>query len=561
MHVTFLQGVPVSCDLAVSNQLQNSMSKRYRKFTWSIPILAATIGTLLCNTAIAEDNNGVRFEIRDYVIAGAGQVSAERLHAAVAPYKGTSETFSSIQKAAAALQRIYADEGYTATQIGIPQQDITSGIVHLKVLEARIGTVAVIGNKHFDATNIRAALPLLREGQTPKVDAIGASVRLANESYARQMQVTFRQADQAETVDATIRVTDLDPVRHVLSMDNTGTSQTGRYRLGYAFQHANLFNTDHTFTAQYVTSPEHIKDVTILGLNYRIPFYTLGSAIDFSASHANVDSGTVPTTSGSYAISGSGNLFGIRYTQLLPRFRQWNQRVTTAYHSRHYQNKVMANGSSASLVPDLTSQPLTLGYAGSANDAHSEWRADVSYSRNLPGGGKNSSAAYQAPGGRSGATADFGVWHYSANLQQSLPSDWQAQLQFAGQYTTDALIPGEQFGIGGAASVRGFDEREILDDRGYRASVEVQGPDFGKTLGGEDLHVRLAVFYDRGQARRNHALAGERTSIDIASAGLGARIALGSRGQVRLDYASILQGGGVRRNGDHKIHANFTLLF
>jgi hemolysin activation/secretion protein len=395
----------------------------------------------------------------------------------------------------------------------------------------------------------------------PDLNAITTNARLANDNYAKQTQVAFRQGEEERTVDATVRVADSAPTRQVITLDNTGTSQTGRSRIGYAFQHANLFNTDHVLTAQYVTSPEHLRDVTILGVNYRVPIYRIGGALDFSASHANVSSGVVPTTSGSYAISGSGDVYGLRYTQLLPRLGAWDQRATFGYDYRRYRNNVSPDGSEASLVPDFVSQPLTLGYSGFAINGLREWRASANLSQNIAGGGLDSSAAYQAPGGRAGATASFRILRYSGFMRHPVLADWLLQAQVDGQYSADALIPGEQFGIGGVDSVRGFDEREVLNDRGYRASIEMQSPDFGKALSSGGLQARALVFHDIGRAQRNHALPGERDHVAISSAGLGVRLALASRGQLRIDYAQVLQGGGVRADGARKLHANLTLLF
>lgn len=517
----------------------------------------------------------VRFAVRSYVVDGALQLPIERVQAAVQPYIGPSENFDAIQRAVAAVQQLYQASGYSAAQVTIPQQDITTGIVHLTVIEPRIGKVSVIGNQHFDLANVRASMPVLREGQTPNIGAIGTSIRLANESFAKQTQISFKQADVAEgsaqssdLIDATVRVADVSPMRHIVTLDNTGTAQTGEYRLGYAFQHANLFNLDHVLTAQYVTSPNHLKDVTIFGMNYRIPFYAVGGALDLSASYSNVKSGNVATAAGSYAISGSGNVFGIKYTHLLPRIGEWDQRVALGLDYRYFKNDVnfvggsgaSGNTTSASLIPDLVTRPVTLTYSGFSRDDTCEWRANVGFSQNIAGGDKNSTAAYQAPGGRAGATAGFNVWRYNVFLRQTLPADWQAQWQLNGQYTSNALISGEQFGIGGVDSVRGFNEREVLNDSGYRTSLELQGSNLGKALQA-DLQLRPVVFYDAGWVQRNRSLPGEQKNNAISSAGIGLRASWGSNLQARVDYATVLQGGGVRKSGDRKLHANLTLTF
>jgi len=44
------------------------------------------------------------------------------------------------------------------------------------------------------------------------------------------------------------------------------------------------------------------------------------------------------------------------------------------------------------------------------------------------------------------------------------------------------LISGEQFGLGGADSVRGFEEREISGDDGIQLNLETHSPSFGPGL-------------------------------------------------------------------------------
>ncbi|NDP58104.1 MAG: ShlB/FhaC/HecB family hemolysin secretion/activation protein [Oxalobacteraceae bacterium] len=522
--------------------------------------VAAVLCLLAGGPALAGDN-AVHFAIHNYQIEGSQLFSAAILQRAVAPYTGTDASFALIEQAVAALQQVYADAGYSATRIAIAPQDITSGVIHLSVIETPVGTVDITGNQQVDSANVRATLPALREGQPPDLHAIGTGIRLANDNYAKQTQITFRQGAQPDTLDATIKVADANPVRHVISLDNTGTGPTGNYRLGYAFQHANLFKRDQMLTAQYVTSPDHLRQVTILGLSYHVPLYAYGGAIDLSASHANVSSGQVTTTAGSYALSGSGDAAGIRYTQLLPRIVDWDQRVSAGVDYHAYRNDVRPDGASSSLIPDLVTRPVTLSYAGFSRDVQREWRASFSLSQNLPGGVSNSTADYQAPGGRAGATASFRIWRTSVFLRQSLPADWQVQLQLNGQYSADALISGEQFGVGGVDSVRGFNEREVLNDYGYRTSVEFQGSNLGKAFGAAAWQVRPVLFHETGRLWRNHPLPAEAHRSAIASAGLGLRIALDNSMQARIDYATVLQGAGIRPTGDRKIQANFTLLF
>ncbi|MBL8880785.1 MAG: DUF58 domain-containing protein, partial [Phycisphaerales bacterium] len=47
-----------------------------------------------------------------------------------------------------------------------------------------------------------------------------------------------------------------------------------------------------------------------------------------------------------------------------------------------------------------------------------------------------------------------------ATLALPVADDWQLRTRVNTQWTPDALVPGEQFGMGGAQSVRGYEERE-----------------------------------------------------------------------------------------------------
>src|SRR5690606_29216538 len=140
--------------------------------------------------------------------------------------------------------------------------------------------ILVEGNAHFDSDNVRRSVPSLVPGQTPNSLDIAASVRVANENPAKQSAVLLRSAEREGEVDAVIRVADVDPLRYSVSLDNTGNENTGRTRVGFAFQHANLFNRDHVLTAQYLTTPGNPDKVTVLGVGYRIPFYAFGDSVD-----------------------------------------------------------------------------------------------------------------------------------------------------------------------------------------------------------------------------------------------------------------------------------------
>jgi hemolysin activation/secretion protein len=523
--------------------------------------MMALCGILISSFSYADTTPDTpHFAIARYVIAGNLKLATASLNAAVAPYTGPNADFSTIQAAVSAIQRLYKDSGYEAVRVVIPKQEVDAGVIRLEVIEAALGKVEVQGNQFFDEANVRHSLPALVPGEMPNVKSLGEELRLANESFAKQTQVTFRQGDDPGTLDADVKVVDIRPWHAGVSLDNTGTPQTGNGRLGFAFTDANLLDRDHTFSGQYVTSTENPSHVKIFGLNYGIPLYGLGETIELSTTHSNVNSGVVSTTAGSYGISGSGDNYGLHLVHLLPRTMDWDQRVNFGLDVHRYVNSViLQGGQGGSLVPNTEVHLLALAYIGFIREPAREWGINIALNHNLPGGGDASAQSLQAA--RQTANPNYTLLRYDFNFTQNLPNQWRLHAGLSGQYTGSSLISGEQFGIGGIYSVRGFQERILANDRGDRASIELHTPDFGRQFGSTDFKLHALAFYDTAYASRNNALSGEVAQNHLASAGLGLRGNIGRNATIRLDFARIIADDGIADSGKKTLQAGLVCLF
>ena len=128
-------------------------------------------------------------------------------------------------------------------------------------------------------------------------------------------------------------------------------------------------------------------------------------------------------------------------------------------------------------MPDVTVLPVSIGYNGLWRMPTSELGFYGSYSANVPGLNDGGGNTFQAV--RTDATPTYHILRWGASYSRVLPYEWQFRAVANGQYTNDALIPGEQFGYGGPDSVRGFNVREVANDRGWSSSVELYTPDLG----------------------------------------------------------------------------------
>lgn len=515
--------------------------------------LACGLAILWTPFARAQSGEAV-FEIRDYSVSGASLVTQDELMAAARVHIGTAKSFADIEKARAAVQAIYIDKGYGAVQVVVPEQEVSSGLVQLRVIEARISSVEVSGNEHFDSDNVRATLPQLTEGTSPNTRSLSRSLALANENPARQSVVRLGAGPKAGEIVARVAVKDEKPWRVNMAVDNSGNDQTGRSRASVTYRHANLFNRDHQFVAQYTTSPEHTGDVSITGLAYRIPFFELGDSMQVMYIRSNVSAGSVA----GFDLNGRGTSMGLRYFRTLDAQGAYSHFLTFGAERRDYRSDLRAPGFGV-LKTDLTVRPLSIGYTGKWKTQVNQAGFNLTVVRNLSGGTDGSGRDFEA--NRSGAEPDYTIVRMGGWWRHVFDNEWSALLSVNGQATADVLVPVEYFGLGGTESVRGFYEREIGADSGGRAGFELFGPDLAPRLGMAKSSLRLSWFVDAGGLRRKRALPGELRSVSLASTGFGVHYNYTRTGSVRLDWARVLKGDNLRRDGSHRVHASMVWSF
>jgi len=208
-------------------------------------------------------------------------------------------------------------------------------------------------------------------------------------------------------------------------------------------------------------------------------------------------------------------------------------------------------GSCGAADADVRVHPVSLSYAGQLTSPADQLSFYATVARNIPGGteGKEEDLALSRPN----AVGDYTILRYGLTIGKASRSDWQVRLRMDGQYTEDALIQGEQFGIGGWNSVRGFLEREVASDRGFSGSLEFYTPNIAPRRIGID-NLRLLIFYDAGVVLRNDPVPGDITRQSIAGAGLGLRMSVKKNLAVRVDGASVIDEGGNQQKDEIRVH-------
>ena len=539
------------------------------KTTTTLLAFAAAAAFAAASPALAASGE-VRFDITRFQVEGNTLLPAPEVERRVAAMAGRGRAYGDIQAAVEALQDAYRQAGYSTVTVSLPEQELTGGVVRIKVAESVLASVSVSGNQHFDDANIRASVAPLQVGQAPRLRAISEALQLANENPAKQLTVTLAEGAAPGTIDAKVAVADFRPLRLIATLDNTGTHASGVWRTGVALQHANLFGRDHVGTLAYTTAPDRPQGVRndFYSVGYRIPFYGIGDSLDFVYGKSNTNTpASAPTLGGVLGFTGKGDVAGLRWNHFLGREGERSSKAVLGLTRKNIDSRCSVGGVEVSIegpTPPIAScvpyqtMPLSLTYVAQHEGLERTLTYSAGLSRNIPNGrrytnvdGRSDRYSYLTSGNRDTADA-FTLASGAAVYSQALPGGWQARLAGSAQYSHSPLVASEQFALTGATLVRGFEERAVAADSGVVVNAEIYTPDLAPRAGLPG-QWRLLALLDAGHGSNQRADGSVvARNVNVSSMGVGTRYAWTRDFDLRLDLARVLDAGtsATEKRGD-----------
>lgn len=501
----------------------------------------------------AKDVNEISFEVKKFTLKGDIPETLSGVEAILLGAEKKKYTLKGLRKLAQDVESAIRKQGYAFHRVIVPPQSLIAGNVNLKVISFALGDITITGNEYFDDENIRRSIPALQEGDAINTYKLSQALKVANYSASKQLKLTFKQSEISNKVKAEIGVIEERPYHISLIGNNAGTSDTGSFRLTLALEHNNLWGLDHSINASYTTSPGHAEDIIQYGISYNIPVYSLKGWVTGYYVSSDADTGKV---AGGFDISGSGQMYGVHYLQYLPKFKRlkyYEHWFDIGIDSRFFDNDILFGQDN--IGSNVRSVPINLRYQGEFPWKDMKFNFHIEWAKNTGAGSYNNQSDYE--NNRYGAVQNWDLIRYGMSSSVNF-LQWQFRANFSGQYTDQALISGEQIGLGGTYSIRGYSERETGADSGNILHLEMHTPEW------KDLH--LLTFFDYGQGRRRAAQAGELENWHISSVGLGARWHWQRYLSVSLDWAVALNEvpstlTNRTQAGDSRLHGSIMLRY
>ncbi len=415
-----------------------------------------------------------------------------------------------------------------------------------------VNDITYSGTSKLSSTQIDWLLPELRKGSI-NVAALSRQIQLVNDSGAANLAVKF-VVDKSGQTTAVVTIKEIKTEHFLFRADNTGNDYTGDYRTSLTYVNTNTSNRADTLGIAYVTSPNHVSDVTQAALFYRQILPKTGDSLYFSYSYSDVDMGQIASFGAlSMNATGKGHAYGLHYQHNLNysvNKRKWLDFGVDYKDYNNAQNFAINGTPIFKQGTDFTVTTLGLTYGGSVRDTAKVTSYSLGYVANLSGD-EDKYNNY-----RTGSDKSFGIFKAGISHQYKMGGNWMGSFRLNGQYTRDNLVTTEQLGAGGMYSVRGFDERTISADNGYIANIEFYTPEIAKGQ-------RFVLFSDMGHLYNNQANIGELRNDTIASVGVGYRYIDSTNGwSGSLDYAHVVDDIENKNNQDSgKWHVSLSKKF
>lgn len=490
-------------------------------------------------------------------VSRAPVTAREELRAALATLVGKPVTPELLRAIPAVATRPFAAAGKPFVNVVIPEQDMTGGVLQVIVVEGRLGKVTVTGERWFSKSNYTSPVRA-KPGEPIDAKSLDEDMAWIAENPFRRADVSAQPGATPGTTDLTIRAQDRFPARVYAGYEDTGNRSTGIERINAGVNWGNVLGLGHLVNYQASVSPDLEKSVSH-SVSYVAPLMW-HDTLSASWTYGKIR----PEMPAPFDQTGRSTNVGVRYRWNLPDLADVKHALTFGGDYRRSDNNLLF--SNAPVSGNTTHiWELSLGWDGTLADGHGETTLGLTGFFS-PGNldSKNDDDSFDIS--RAGAKARYAYLGASLTRRTSLPGALSLLTQLSAQEASTNLIGSEQFALGGAYTVRGYDDGDTYGDRGVILRNELSLPSFrllSHVLSGmpEDRFTPF-VFTDWGVTGPRDPLPGERTSVALGSAGVGFQYAIGRYGSLNLAYGWQLRDSlRPEPTGGGRFHVSATLSY
>ncbi len=362
------------------------------------------------------------------------------------------------------LTALYRDQGYITSRVYLPPQKVELGILRMEALEGELRPIALEEGTFFKS---RAILPRLRIDDFEKLNVKRIKNDLArlNENPDLGLSAVLSPGKDPGQTELRLKVDDRVPFHITPFFDNLGRDVIGKERLGVSIAANNLlgFGDRNTTTLSWTDSSFGVSN------NYDFPIGPFGTRLGFSYARSQ------------FRIRDSFSALDLRssaeiYTPYISQEFFRNENLILSGDLNFDFKNIGTTASGIDVSKDRL-RILRFGFNFDEQDPYglSSMRHEFAFGFDVLGA---TGDRYDVLRSRIGSGGDFFRYTGFGNRVQYLPKGIVSLTRVIGQISPSLLNSAEQLQIGGAFTVRGFQEGQFIGDSGFMLSEELRFPLF-----------------------------------------------------------------------------------
>lgn len=428
-----------------------------------------------------------------------------------APYTQRPLTFDELFEVRSQITALYEDAGYVTSAAILPPQVLTDGVVTIQVIEGTLESIVVQGTEDLKPIYVSSRIePYV----TPplNIDRLLEGLQLLQlDPLIRRVAAELAAGPQAGTSLLTLTVEEADSGSLSLELNNFRSPSVGSFQQVLELEENNFTGLGDRFRVAASNS----QGSRSLQLGYRTyvnPQYgtveftlggSVGEVVEGNLELLDIESssvfGEVTWRNPFNRTPNSENAVGLTYTR---------QQSDAVFLESLFGEAVPFPSLGADDDGRTTVSALRLFYEGTHQNEREvfAWRTQLSMGLGtflggtvLENFGGDQLLGFDEPRPDNEFLALQGQAQWVRLLAPNTLLVLNGELQFA----SDALVPAEQFRLGGANGVRGYRQDLSLTDNGFLATAEVRLPIYRHPVRSYQLQITPFLEFGAGWNTRN----------------------------------------------------------
>ena len=421
--------------------------------------------------------------VKQFVFTGNTKITSSELYPIVAGFIGKSIGFDDLKLITETITEFYQEKGWLVRVI-LPQQDITEGVVTIRIIEAKLGGIK-IDNQSKRVSDVRVEqwiYGVIPQASELSLSELDRALLTLNDLPDVRVAGTLQEGAKPGDTILLLTVTDKPLINGQVSADNYGDSSSGTARgsalininaplgIGDQLSVYGMYSEGNSYGRMSYTLPVGSNGLRV-GVN--------GSSMSYRVLNSNFQSAYV---------NGFANTGGVEATYPIIRTRPMNLVSILNWNYNQFRN--WSNGSS---VPENSYDTNVAQYGASGNLIDGLFGGGLSTASLIASSGNIQKNASTVAGQTAGVAGNFSKLRYALNRNQAITDSLSFYLGVSGQVASKNMDSSEQLYLGGPLNVRAYSSGQGAASQGNLTTMELR-----QNL---PYQTQLVAFYDLGNVQ------------------------------------------------------------